>query len=74
MATSLTEDHKMRTKGFARYCRRELGNDSGYLERMIFPMNAIILCLDQQTSEIAESGEVNARTRCMRRFKAAYHL
>ena len=36
MATSLTEDHKMRRKNFAQYCRRELINDAGYLEWIVF--------------------------------------
>ena len=37
MATSLTEDHKMRRKSFAQYCRRKLRKDAEYLERIAFP-------------------------------------
>lgn len=36
MATALTEDHKIRRKQFAQYCRRELRNDSQYLNRVLF--------------------------------------
>ena len=36
MGTSLMEDHKMRRKSFAHYCRRELINDAGYLESIVF--------------------------------------
>ena len=34
MATSLTEDHKMRRKSFAQYCRRELIDYAGCRGRM----------------------------------------
>ena len=36
MATSLTEDHKMRSNSFSQYCGREVRNDAGYLERIVF--------------------------------------
>ena len=37
-------------------------------------MNASFLCMDQEASKIAESWQVNARTRCMRRFKTICQL
>ena len=36
MDASLTEDHKMRRESFAQYCPRELNNDAGCLERIVF--------------------------------------
>ena len=36
MATLLTEDHKMRNKSYAQYCRSELWNDAGYLIKIVF--------------------------------------
>ena len=36
MGTALTEDHKTRRIRFAQSCRRELRNDAGYLNRIVF--------------------------------------
>ena len=74
MATSLTEDHKMRRESFAQYCRRELRNGAGFLERIVFSDEftfSLSGSVDKQNYRI---WEVNARTESSKRFKSSHQL
>ena len=54
------EDHKARRKNFAKYCRKELRNDVGYLERIVFSDECKLSLCGSETRKIAESVKVNA--------------
>ena len=62
MSTEITEDHKTKRNKFSQHCRRQLMNESGYLERIVSPDECKFSLsgkLNKQNCQIWESERQN---------------
>ena len=66
MSTELSEDQKTERKQFAQHYRREMRNDSGYLDRNFFSDKWKFSLSRKWTNKAVESGDLNGRMKCTR--------